>query len=81
MGRRLTSTSIVKIVKRARPKEVQLRTERLSMNVKESFALFVFELTTRITSMTLLGTRTGTAIIAQAIASALAAKDRTLQLS
>jgi hypothetical protein len=51
------------------------------MNVKESFALFVFELTTRTTSTTLLGTRTGTAIIAQAIASALAAKDRTLQRS
>tara|TARA_B110001450_G_C17389937_1_gene387261 strand:+ start:74 stop:319 length:246 start_codon:yes stop_codon:yes gene_type:complete len=78
VGKLLLSIKIFKIVRQVKPKEAQSRMEPSSMNVKENFALFVSELTTRITSTILLGTRTGTAIIAPAIVSALAAKGRTL---
>jgi hypothetical protein len=78
VGKLLLSIKIFKIVRQVKPKEPQSRMEPSSMNVKENFALFVSELTTMITSTILLGTRTGTAIIAQAIVSALAAKGRTL---
>ena len=48
------------------------------MNANENFALFALELTTKTTLTISLGTRTGTAITAPAIASVQDAKDRTL---
>lgn len=74
----LPSRKIALLAKRASLRKVHLRKAQSSMNASENFALFVLELTTKTTLTISLGTRTGTAITARAIASALDAKDRTL---
>ena len=74
----LPSRKIALLAKQASLRKVHLRKEQSSMNANENFALFALELTTKTTLTISLGTRTGTAITARAIASVQDAKDRTL---